>query len=100
MVLRAHGHDVEVGYDAQSALPLARAHAPDVLLLDIGLPGTDGYALARQLRGEAALACAKFIAVTGYGLTQDRERAHAAGFDHHLVKPVELPVLLGLLEHD
>jgi PAS domain S-box-containing protein len=100
ILLQAHGHRPRIGYDGAAALALVREDPPEVLLLDIGLPGTDGYALARQLRNEPAVARAKFIAVTGYGLSQDRERARAAGFDHHLVKPVELSALLELLQQE
>jgi PAS domain S-box-containing protein len=98
LLLRMQGHDVRVGYDGESALALACEHCPEILLLDIGLPRTDGYALARELRAQPQLARATFVAVTGYGLKQDRERARAAGFDHHLVKPVDFSLLLTLFE--
>jgi PAS domain S-box-containing protein len=98
LLLRAHGCEVEVGYDGHAALALARRQRPEVLLLDIGLPGMDGYALAQALREDPAVRDATFIALTGYGLSRDRERARAAGFDHHLLKPVDLPALLTLLQ--
>jgi CheY-like chemotaxis protein len=63
---------------------------PDVVLLDIGLPGLDGFEVARQLRGQADADGMLLVAVSGYGQEADRRRAREAGFDHHLVKPVEL----------
>jgi CheY-like chemotaxis protein len=70
---------------------------PDVVLLDIGLPGIDGYEVARRLRGQADLPGLLIIAVTGYGQESDRQRAREAGFDQHLVKPVDLEILRRLL---
>jgi len=89
MLLQIHGHTVEVALDAEAALAAAARFAPDVALLDIGLPGMDGYALAATLRADPARAGMKLVALTGYGRPQDRERSHAAGFDQHLVKPVD-----------
>ena len=71
--------------------------APDVFLLDIGLPDMDGNELAQHLRAQPETARAVMIAITGYGQENDRERALAAGFDHHLVKPVHAPQLLELI---
>jgi CheY-like chemotaxis protein len=88
MLLRAEGHQVSIAYDAATALEIARRTLPGFLLLDIGLPGTDGYALAGSLRELTELRNATLIAVTGYGQAEDRERSQAAGFDHHLVKPI------------
>ena len=70
---------------------------PDVVLLDIGLPRMDGYEVARRLRHSLLRKGAKLIALTGYGQAEDRERAQAAGFDAHLVKPVDLAALTRLL---
>jgi CheY-like chemotaxis protein len=67
----------------------AEQHRPDVVLCDIGLPGLDGYAVARKLRGNPATAQARLIAVTAYGREEDRRRSHEAGFERHLVKPVD-----------
>ncbi len=97
MLLNSEGHEVSVAYDSAAALEVARDRQPQVLLLDIGLPGTDGYALARHLRALVELRDATLIAVTGYGLPEDRERSKAAGFDHHLVKPIDFEVLRVLL---
>jgi signal transduction histidine kinase/CheY-like chemotaxis protein len=90
------GHTVTVAHDGTSALAAALAAPPAVVLLDIGLPDLDGYEVARRLRPQ--LPEARLIAVTGYGQPQDRERALAAGFDHHLVKPVDLDNLQCVVE--
>ena len=80
------------------ALDRARSMAPDVCLLDIGLPEMDGRELARRLRAQPETANAVLVAVTGYGQQQDREDAFAAGFQHHLVKPVDFEALARLLD--
>ncbi len=93
------GHAVRVEHDPQRALAAAHEDAFDVFVLDIGLPGLDGYALARQLRAHPGGAAATYIALTGYGSDQDRQRGDAAGFDHYLVKPADLAALASLV-HD
>ncbi|MGE5641197.1 MAG: PAS domain S-box protein [Clostridia bacterium] len=97
-LLQNDGHDVRISTDGASGLALAREFRPDVLLLDIGLPRLSGYEIARAVRADASLAHATIIAVTGYGQQQDRERSSAAGFDHHLTKPVEFRALQRLLK--
>jgi PAS domain S-box-containing protein len=97
MLLEACGHEVAVEHDSHSALARARSWRPDAALLDIGLPEMDGNELARRLRADPASAAIVLIAVTGYGQEQDRRNAFEAGFDHHLVKPVDLDRLAGLL---
>ena len=97
MVVGAAGHAVRVEHDPHTALAHAGAFAPDVCLLDIGLPGMDGYELARRLRSDPATAPAILVAVTGYGQDQDRRNSTAAGFDHHLVKPVDMAALEKIL---
>src|SRR5262249_42183157 len=89
MLLRLHGHTVEMANDGSSALATAKSFRPQVAILDIGLPHMDGYELAHRLRGEAGLQNAILVAITGYGYEADRQRARKAGFDHHLVKPVD-----------
>jgi signal transduction histidine kinase len=90
MLLEVQGHAVAVEYDGRGALQRARRELPQVMLLDIGLPDTDGYALARQLRAIPELQGATLVALTGYGQNEDRRLAEEAGFDHHLVKPADL----------
>ncbi|RSZ56223.1 PAS domain S-box protein [Massilia atriviolacea] len=97
MLLEASGHQVSVEHDARRALARARDEVPQVLLLDIGLPDIDGNALARQLRADPCTAGAVLVAVTGYGQGKDREDSLAAGFDHHLVKPVDTTALAAIL---
>jgi len=98
MLLETAGHRVSVEHDARAALARAPGDAPDVFLLDIGLPGMDGTELARRLRALPECAGAVLVAVTGYGQDSDRERTQAAGFDHHLVKPLDMQTLFALLE--
>jgi PAS domain S-box-containing protein len=100
MLLEMDGHTVSVAHSAEQALTItcsAALYPPQAFLLDIGLPGMDGYELARQLRALSATANATLIALTGYGQPQDRERSRAAGFNHHLEKPVDPDKLLALL---
>jgi signal transduction histidine kinase len=97
MFLEAEGHDVVVEYQADNALARARDRAPNVCLLDIGLPDVDGNELARRLRSMPQTAEAVLIAVTGYGQEQDKKNAFAAGFDYHFVKPVDTSRLASLL---
>jgi CheY-like chemotaxis protein len=88
---------VRVASDGAGALKVAGDDPPRVLLLDIGLPDMDGYELVRSLRAMPQTAHAVCIALTGYGQPEDRERARAAGFDHHLTKPVGAAELARLL---
>ena len=97
LLLQSLGHQVHVEHDGHRALVRARKVSPDVLFLDIGLPNMDGYELAHRLRGMPETAEAMLVAVTGYGQPEDRDRAHEAGFDHHVVKPVKLETILRLL---
>lgn len=98
MVLRREHHAVQVAHDGRSAIQIAQGFRPDIVILDIGLPKMDGYEVARQLRADSDHGRNMLlIAMTGYGQEQDCQRALAAGFDHHLVKPVDLEVLLALL---
>jgi len=95
-LLRLDGHSVDVAYDGTGGLNAALARRPDVIFLDIGLPGLDGYAVARKLR-DAGLSGVKLVALTGYGKYDDRRRARAAGFDEYVVKPAEPSELRRLL---
>ena len=97
-LIESAGHRVSVAHSACDALQALSRVAPSVIFLDIGLPDIDGFALAKQIRGIPALAGVLLVAVTGYGQVHDRERAFAAGFDHHLVKPVHAERVLNLLD--
>ncbi len=95
-LLELWGHEVKRVYDGSRALDVSASYRPEVIFLDIGLPGMDGYAVAGRLRGMPETARAVLVAVTGYGQEEDRRRSRRAGFDHHLVKPVA-PETLRLL---
>src|SRR5512134_2210220 len=95
--LSLQGHDVRIALSAVEALRTGAAFRPEVALLDLGLPGLDGFALVERLRAQAWGAGTVLIAVTGYGLPEDRARTAAAGFAHHVVKPVDLDALGDLL---
>lgn len=96
MLLQLAGHQVHAVYSSRAALRAADELRPDVLLLDIGLPEMNGYELARRIRQNAENSV-RLVALTGYGQPEDRERAKAAGFDHHLVKPVDVKAVERLL---
>jgi PAS domain S-box-containing protein len=96
MLLEAGGHEVMTEHGARAALARAEAEAPQVCILDIGLPEMDGNELAQRLRAMPQTAGAMLIAVTGYGQENDRKQTLAAGFDHHLVKPVDARELSAL----
>lgn len=96
-LLVRRGYAVEVAHDGPQALKRALASPPEVVLLDIGLPGMDGYEVARLLRTEAGCMHSFLVALTGYGQEEDRARARASGFDGHFVKPVDFKALLQTL---
>jgi signal transduction histidine kinase len=93
MLLEQLGHEVAVANDSRTAISLAASFAPDVAVLDIGLPEMDGYELAAHLRGRSSL---RLVALTGYGGEQDRTKSADAGFDMHLVKPVDVDTLVSI----
>ncbi len=97
MLLRLQGHEVRVAYSGVAALEMTKAYSPDVVFLDIGMPGMDGYEAARRLRQQPGLEKVVLAALTGWGQQEDRRRSAEAGFDHHLVKPPEPRVLERLL---
>jgi CheY-like chemotaxis protein len=97
MLLGISGHVVNCAYDGPSAIEAAREHAPEVVLLDIGLPGMNGYEVAPRLRALDLPNRLCLIALTGYGRDEDRQKTRAAGFDHHLVKPVDTQALNNIL---
>jgi signal transduction histidine kinase len=97
MLLRIEGHDVTIAHDGESALAAFSRCAPEIALLDIGMPGINGYEVASRIRQCATGGAVKLIAVTGWGQESDKQRALAAGFDHHLTKPVDPRELQRLL---
>ena len=97
MYLSLEGYDVRVAYDGDEAIEEAHQFQPEVALLDIGLPGKDGYEIARAMRSERD-DDVMLIAVTGYTSEDDVAKARAAGFDHHFSKPPNLPALLQKIE--
>jgi two-component system CheB/CheR fusion protein len=93
LMLELMGHDVAVAHNGLDGVRLARRFHPDVVICDIGLPGLNGWDVARELRRNPVSAHTKLIAVSGYGTDEDRIRSRQAGFDCHLVKPAEPEVL-------
>jgi signal transduction histidine kinase len=98
MLLEEMGHDVQLAYDGLAALEAARMNRPEIVLLDISMPGVDGLGVAQRLRRDPVFNRVPIIAVTGFGNARDRERSREAGFDEHLVKPVAPEVLRSMLE--
>ncbi|MDG3004778.1 hybrid sensor histidine kinase/response regulator [Paludisphaera mucosa] len=96
-LLKLLGHDVAVAHDGPQGIEKAKEHRPEFVLLDIGLPGMDGYEVASRLRREPSCKDAVIIAISGYGRDEDRRRSKEAGFDHHLIKPLDHDVLITLL---
>jgi signal transduction histidine kinase len=98
-LLRMEGHDVRIAYEGAAALEEAEANPPEVAFLDLGMPTMDGYELARRFRANPRLKDVLLVAVTGWGQPGDRRKSGEAGFDRHLIKPVEPHELRELLEH-
>jgi CheY-like chemotaxis protein/phosphoglycerate-specific signal transduction histidine kinase len=97
MLVQESGHKVRTTYDGSAVLEAALDYRPNVVLLDIGLPGLNGFEVAKQLRQQPALQNVVLVALTGYGQESDRQRSKEAGFDHHLVKPGDLGKVLQIL---
>jgi PAS domain S-box-containing protein len=97
MLVTESGHDVRTAYDGPAVLEAALDYRPNLVLLDIGLPGLNGFEVAKQLRLQPALQSTVLVAMTGYGAESDLQRSFAAGFDHHLVKPGDFGKLLRIL---
>lgn len=95
--LALRGHDAHLARTGYEALDLARRLRPEFILLDIGLPGYDGFQVAETLRHDPGLASTKIIAVTGHAREEDRERSRQAGIDLHLIKPIDLKFLESLV---
>jgi CheY-like chemotaxis protein len=97
-LLTRRGYAVKIAFDGRAGLETARQYRPQIILLDIGLPGMDGFEVAAELRRESCCEDALLIAISGYGQAEDLRQSRAAGFDHHLIKPVDLGQLHQLLE--
>jgi CheY-like chemotaxis protein len=97
MLMNALGHDVQKAYDGSAALEAALQYRPHIMLLDIGLPGLDGYQVAARIREQAVLQDVVLVALTGYGHESTRRRSLGAGFDHHLTKPADIENLKQIL---
>jgi CheY-like chemotaxis protein len=97
LLLEADGAEVRVVYDGRAALAMAETFAPHSVLLDLGMPGMDGYEVARRLRQDARFAGMRIVALTGWGQDADRRQSRTRGFAHHLTKPVDLDDLVRIL---
>ena len=97
MLLKLSGHDVHTAHDGLEAVEAAATFQPDVILLDIGMPRLNGYEAARRIREQQRQKGLRLVALTGWGQEEDRRRSEEAGFDAHLVKPVDLAALTKLL---
>lgn len=97
LLLRLQGHEVRVAFSGLAALEMTKTYTPDVIFLDIGMPGIDGYEAARRIREQPGLAKVTIAALTGWGQQEDRRRTSEAGFDHHFVKPPEPKLIESLL---
>ncbi|WP_432260708.1 hybrid sensor histidine kinase/response regulator [Cupriavidus sp. TMH.W2] len=97
MLLEMCGHEVTIAYDGAEALHVAPRCRPHIALIDLAMPGMDGFEVVRAMRGVAGTELTRFVALTGFGLPADRQHTEAAGFDAHLVKPVELETLFATI---
>jgi len=98
VLLQLHGHDVRTAASAPEALSTVEQFHPEVVFLDIGLPGMSGYELARRLRDRPDMRTATLVAVTGWGQEDDRRQSKEAGIDHHLTKPVDSAHVLAVVD--
>ena len=96
-VLQFGGHTTQTAHSGLEALDAARRFLPEVIFLDIGLPGMSGYDVARQLRSEPSLSSVVLVALTGWGSEDDKRQSREAGFDFHLTKPVEVKAIESIL---
>jgi CheY-like chemotaxis protein len=97
MLLRLEGHEVDFAINGYAAIDVAERFKPDVVLLDLGLPGLDGFEVCKRMRRHSGLERVRVIAVTAYGTEGDIARSHAAGCEHHLTKPYDLQHLLAVV---
>jgi len=98
LLLKMSGHEVIIAHDGESTLEAASKHRPEIILLDVGLPGMHGYEVAQRLRTLPENENLVIVALTGYGQEQDRQRALEAGFDYYFVKPVDFSKLESLVK--
>lgn len=96
-LLESLGYTVHCAYEGRAALRAAHIHKPNIVVLDIGLPGLNGFDVARRLRGDFPHKALLLIAATGYGQAQDFRRTRQAGFDYHLVKPLDIGRLMAII---
>lgn len=96
-LLRSEGHKVEYAINGYAAMTIAEEFQPEVVLLDLGLPGVDGYRVARWLKVQPGLEASTIIAITGYGTDADRAKSRAAGCEHHLAKPYDFKEVMALV---
>jgi len=89
--------EVQVAFDGASALEMAKSYGPELVFLDLGMPGMDGYEVGRRLRQQSDMEDIVLAALTGWGNQEDRRRTAEAGFDHHLIKPIELTALENII---
>ena len=97
LLVKESGHDVKTAFDGSAVLEAALDYRPNVVLLDIGLPGLNGFEVAKQIRQQPAIRHTVLVAMTGYGGVGDFQRSFDAGFDHHLVKPGDYAKVLQIL---
>jgi CheY-like chemotaxis protein len=97
LLLQQYGYEVNIAHTGTEALTLAAQSAPEIAILDIGMPGMSGYEVARQIRAEAWGKHMMLIALTGWGQEEDKKKAFEAGFDHHLIKPIDPDALEALM---
>lgn len=98
MLIKLKGNEVKAGYGGREAMVLGETFQPDIAILDIGMPGMDGYETCSLIRQESWGKNITILALTGYGQQEDIRKSLEAGFDEHLLKPVDLPALLALIE--
>jgi CheY-like chemotaxis protein len=96
-LLKIHGVAVQVVHDGPAALDKVEEFRPHIVLLDLGMPGMDGFEVAQKIRANPAMKDVLLVALTGWGQEEDRRRTHAAGFNHHLVKPLDVALLKPIL---
>ena len=99
MLLREMGHEVHIAMNGALVAGEAKRLRPDVIFLDIGLPGLDGWQAARLVRAQSGFETVRIVAITGYATDEDRQRSRQAGFDAHIVKPIDFKLLESILRH-